>query len=242
MVILNAGETPSVSDFHWQRQFPIIDDLSTEFALLAAKIDVQVLELSINRLTGLKTCIEMKLKSKDRAGRQCLPSTAKELISAIHQYWDFLNFEFAQLVVQYLGDDSLQREIKIYEENVRLKVKATLDTCRNRGVQPEYPPNFVPMSVTIGVDPHSYSLHNILQMKDFLIHKIGLNIALFAGWTKGSLILHFYIMEEDLVTAERELKARFQDLQMFQVTRLEVFGRFHVAVPIHESEVSYSII
>ena len=242
MVILNAEATPSVSDFHWQRQFPIIDDLSTDFALLAAKIDEQVLQLNSSRLRSLKTCIEMKLKCKDQAGQRCLPSTADELISAIHQYWDFLNFEFAQLVVLYLGDDSLQQEIRNYEDNVRLKVRATLDTCRSRGVQPECPPNFVPMSVTINVDAHSYSLHRILQMKDFLIHKIRLDIALFAGWTTGSLILHFYIMEEDVITAEHELKAHFQDLQMFHVTRLEVFGRFHVDVPIHESEVSYSII
>lgn len=242
MVILNAETSPSVSGFHWQRQFPIIDDLSTEFALLAAKIDEHVLELNSNRLKTLKTCIEVKLRCKDRAGQLCLPSTADELISAIHQYWDFLNFEFAQLVVRYLGDDSLQQEIKRYEENVRLKVQATLDTCRKRGVQPECPPNLVSMSVTVNVDAHSYSLHHILQMKDFLIHQIGLDIALFAGWTKGSLILHFYIMEEDVIIAERELKAHFQDLQMFQVTRLEVFGRFHVDVPIHESEVSYSII
>ena len=169
VVILNAETSPNVSDFHWQRQFPIIDDLSTEFALLAAKIDEQVLGLNSNRLRGLKTCIEVKLKCKDRAGRQCLPSTADELISAIHQYWDFLNFEFAQLVVRYLADDSLQREIKIYEENVRLKVQATLDTCKKKGVQPECPPDFVPISVTVNVDAHSYSLHHILQMKDFLI-------------------------------------------------------------------------
>ena len=242
MVILNAETSPSVSDFHWQRQFPIIDELSTEFALLAVKIDEQVHGLDSKRLRGLKTFIEMKLKGKDGAGRRCLPNTADELISAIHQYWDFLNFEFAQLVVQYLGNDSLQQEIRAYENNVRLKVKATLDTCRERDIHPECPPNFVPLSVTLNVDPHSYSLHRILQMKDFLIHKMGLDNALFVRWINGSLILHFYIMEEDVITAERGLKVHFQDLQMFQVTRVEVFGRFHVNVPIHESEVSYSII
>lgn len=220
-------------------QYPIIDDLSTEFALLAAKIHSAVHELNRNRLRELKTCFEMKLKSKDPAGQSfILPSTADELMKAIQLYWDFLNFEFAQLVVKYLEDESLQKQMRNYEENVRLKVLATLEECRKRHIQLKCPPNCVPMSITENMDAHSYSLQRILDMKDFLVHQIGLDIALFAGWTDGSITLNFYITEEDVKTAEHWLVEHSAELQTFHVTRLEVIGRIYLDLPCRKPEVS----
>ena len=205
--------------------------------MLASRIEAKVLKLKLKRLKGLKTHVETKLKSKYPAGQGFLPSKADDLISAIRQYWDFLNFEFAQLVVTYLENEMLQKQMRDYEEKVRSKVQATLSTCKQRHIQPKSPYNCVPMSVTVNVDAHSYSLHRILQMKDFLKHKIGVDFPLFDGWTDGCIKLHFHILEEDVNTAEHGLKEHFQELKKLQVTRLEVFGRFYLDVPICKSEV-----
>ena len=220
------GVAPTVPNLQWQTQFPIIDDLSTEFAMLAAKIDTAVYKLNHNHLRELKTCIEVKLKCKDPRSQGFLPSAAEELMSALHEYWDFLNFEFAQLAVNCLKNDSLQREMRRYEKHVKAKVLTTLQECKKRDICPEPPPNCVPMCITVNVDPHSYSLHRILQMKDFLIHRIGLNFALFAGWMNGSIKIHFYIGAGDLTVAELVSQKHLEELQSLQVTKVEVFGRF----------------
>ena len=230
MVILPVGLTPSGPDFQWQIQFPIIDDLSDEFSLLVAEIDAAVHRLNINGLSALKSCIEIKLKSKDPTGQGSLPSTADELMSALLKYWDFLNFEFAQLVVKYLADERLQKLMSRYEENVQAKVVTTLQQCRERSIKPEPPPRCMLMSIAVNVDPHSYSLHRILQMKSFLMYRIGLDTALFAGWEKGSVKLLFYIAMEDVGTTEHELKEHLKELQNLQVTSVKVFDKFQLDV------------
>ena len=170
-------------------QFPIIDELSDEFALLAAKIDIAVHELNQHRLSGLKTSIAAKLKTKYLPSQGLLHCTADELTSTLHKYWDYLNFEFAQLVVDYLRDDELQKQMGIYKENVKLKVLRTIEECRQRGVQPEPPPNAV-MSISVNVEPLSYSLYHILQAKYFLMQRIGLSAALFAGFRESGMSHH----------------------------------------------------
>ena len=219
-------------------QFPIIDKLSDEFSLLAAAIDIAVHRLNQDRLSGLKSCIAAKLKAKYLPSQGPLHNTADELMSTLQNCWDYLSFEFAQLVVQYLGDEGLQRQMRIYEKNVPLKVQKTIEECKQRAVRPEPPPNYVPLCVTVNVDPHSYSLHHILKMKNFLVHEIGIDEALFKGWSEGSITLHFYINVEDVETAKNRLQTHLKELQDLQVTRVEVLGRFCLDIPHRKSEVS----
>ena len=80
--------------------YPFIDELSSEFSLVVADITQEVCSLSSTRLTGLKMCAEEKLKSKSIP--ITIPSSAEDLISTRSEYWDFLSFELAELVVNYL--------------------------------------------------------------------------------------------------------------------------------------------
>ena len=101
-----------------QVQFPIIDELADDFAILVACVNIEVHSLSASRLQELKALFEEKLKSK--GAPITIPSSADELISTISQCWDCLSFEFAQLVVRYLGKEYLQAQLKRYEENLRI--------------------------------------------------------------------------------------------------------------------------
>ena len=238
LAILCVGISPSVPDVQVLIQFPIIDKLSNEFSLLVAAIDMAVHELNQHRLSGLKSCIAAKLRAKYLTSQGLLHCTADELMSTLHKYWDYLNFEFAQLVVNHLRVDELQKQMKIYEENVPLKVRKTIEECKQRAVQPKRPPNFESMSVTVNVDPLCYSLHHILRMKNFLVHEIGIDAAIFTGWSPGSITLHFYISVGDFETAQNGLKTHLKELQDLQVTRVEVLNQFCLDVPHRKSEVS----
>lgn len=172
----------------------------------------------------------MKLKAKDPGRPVSLPGEADELMNVLcKEYMSYLNFEMAQLVVRYLKDEDLNWKMKGYEENVEGKVQTTLKECRNNNISPVRPPNCGHISITADVDSRSYSLHRILQMKEFLVDKIGLNRALFVGWSRGSVTLHFYIALEEMKMAEQIMKLPEVrvDLQSFHVTKV----RFSLDVP-----------
>ena len=127
-------------------------------------------------------------------------------MEGISRYWDFLNFEILQLVVKCLDDRELNVQLAEYEKSVRKKVTRTLTECKKRNIRPLPPNNFVMVPLTLPVDAHSYSLHKVLQMKDFLVNKMGIDFAHFAGWKNGSVILYFYILESDFEGATLRLK------------------------------------
>ena len=183
---------PSLSQT--QVQFPIIDELADDFAILIGGVKREVHSLSASRLQGLKALFEEMLKSKDAP----IPSSADELINFISQYWDYLNIECAQLVVRYLGKEDLQAQLQRYEEDLQRKAEIPLTQCREKNITPRAPPGGVHMVIAVNADPYSYLLHRILELKDLLVHQIGMGTALFAGWSPGSIILHFYAIGDAL--------------------------------------------
>ena len=201
-------------------QFPIIDELADDFAVLIAGVNIEVHSLSASCLQGLKALFEEKLKSKGTP--IAIPSSADKLMNFISQYWDYLSFEFAQLVVRYLGKEDLQEQLQRYEEKLRRKGEILLTQCREKNITPRAPPGCVSMKITVDEDPYSFSLHRILEIKDFLVHRIKMDMALFTGWLSGSIILHFYILKGDMETAFRQLYAHQLQLRAMQVVAIEV--------------------
>ena len=203
--------------------YPIIDELSSEFSLIVADITQEVCSLSSTRLTGLKMCAEEKLKSKSTP--VTFPSSAEDLMSTLSKYWGFLSFELAELVVNYLHIEELLIRFQKYKKNVRKESSRLLRYCKKKCITPKEPPRCRSMRVTIDVDPHSYSLHFILEAKNFLVHQMRMKIALFAGWCPGSIILHFYILEDDdMKTTVYQLKGHELQLRNMQVVAIEVGG------------------
>ena len=225
-----VGTSARVSNLPQQIQSPNIEELSSKFAMLADELDGAVHQLSKEHLQKLKINVSQKLNAKNPTGLVLLAETADELMNALNRYWGFLNFEFAQLVVDFLGLQTLQKQMISYEEAVDKKAELILRQCKQRVVQLEPPPKCVPMLITVNVDPHSYCLHNIRQMKYFLVNRLGLSIAIFSGWTHGVIELLFYIAEGDVpLLHELDLNLHLKHLQELQVTKVEADSFcFHV--------------
>ena len=192
--------------------------------MLIVDVEEEMRSLSPKRLQGLKALIKEKLKSKGTAST--VPSSADELISTISDYWDCLSFEFARLVVRYLGKEELQTQLKRYEETLQKKAEMLLTQCKTKNITPRVPPGCVSMKITVDIDPYSFSLHRLLKTRDFLVHRIGMDIALFTGWKSGSIFLHFCILEDDKKTAVRQLQEHKLELELelraMQVVAIEV--------------------
>ena len=203
-----------------QVQFPMIDELADEFALLIVNVKRELRSLSGSQLQDVKELVEEKLKSK--GAPITIPSSADELISTISKYWNFLSFEFAWLVVRHLGKKDLHTQLKSYEEKLQKKDKILLTHCREKNITPRAPPGCFRMKITVDEDPYSFSLHRILEFKDFLVHRMGMDIALFAGFQLGSIILHFCILEDDMETSVHQLYVHKLELRAMQVVAIEV--------------------
>ena len=205
-----------------QVQFPIIDELGDDFAILIADVNIEVHSLSSRRLQGLKALFEAKLKSKGVP--IAIPSSADELWDFISQdcLLNHLNIEFARLVVRYLGKRDLKTQLQRYEENLRKKTNRLLTHCRENNITPRAPPGCCNMKITVDENPYRFSLHRILEFKDFFVHQMGMDMALFTGWSPGSIFLHFSILEGDMEAAVRQLYAHKLQLRAMQVVAIEV--------------------
>lgn len=211
------------SHTHWQIQYPIIDELTDEFGLLVADVDSAVRSLSHVRLQGLKTCFEEKLKSKNTPPG-VLTSSAEDLIHTMSKFRDSLNFEFVRLVVRYLKDEGLQKRMEAYEAEVQRGTEKLLTECNVDKITPHAPPGCKTMTISLRVDSRSYSLYRVLEIQDFLVRRIGVSLALFAGWSKGSILLYFYILTEHMGTTVLQLNKHDLQLSNQQVEAIHVDG------------------
>ena len=201
---------------------PIIDELIHEFSQLVAKISKEVCDLPPRDRVALKMCVEETLKSKNNP--VTVPTSAEDLLSTIRQYWSFLNLGLIALVVDCLDMEELRIRFKEYKKSVRRKTYKLLRYCKKQRIEPVKPPMCRSMRMTVDVDPHSYSLQRILDAKDFLERDMKIKVPLFAGWAESSIILHFYILEDDMETAVRRLKDHETRLRGMQVVAIEVDG------------------
>lgn len=213
----------STSD-QWQIQYPIIDELADEFSALVSDIRRVVRALGRDELKELKERVEDKLKSKKM--QVTLPDSADDIINTIHVFWDHLNFEFTRSVVRYLNNKNLMKKMKSYEQIVKKMVGKCLKECKTRAIRPKPPPECVCMTVQLEVDPFSYSLHQVLNAKHFLVDKLGLSKAIFAGFKFGSIVHFFYIPKDTVRRAAARLPACQEDLHELKIVKVEVEGYF----------------
>ena len=119
-----------------------------------------------------------------------------------------------------------------YKESLCNKVTCTLKEYERKNVKPEPPPHYTTIAVEInnGGSHLSFQLHQIQQLRDLLVQKFGVNDALFAGFTKGNIVLYFFIPEEAVYLLCLKLEANYTALEEQHVTKLVVFGHFSVDI------------
>lgn len=208
-----------------QIQFPIIDELADRFSLLALGVRRVIRALDIDQLREFKEFFEEKLKPKK--GKPVTlpgPECVDELIKVISNQWNYLSFEITQAAVRYLENEDLMGKMKSYEQMVKQKVRKTLRECRKQKIKPETPPRCGRMSITLDVDSMCYSLHEILEVKAFLMDKLHFRKATFLGFQPGSIILYFFIWKDDVQIAKLQLPEYLEELREMKMVNVEVEG------------------
>ena len=192
--------------------------------MLVGNIGIAIQKLDAITLDGLKTCIEAKFNAIWMP--DSLPSDAKQLINILRNNCSFLDIQFAKLVIRFLKDEELHQQLAEYEELVPSVVEATLKECERREVIPVPPPNSEIVSFRSDVDPLSYPLYHILEMKNFLVQYLKMDEGIFAGLTISSVVLHFFIAVDDMETVKHGLKKYSKELLKLKVASVKSEGRF----------------
>ena len=230
---------PTLNNMCWP-EFPALQD---EFSRLVSKLSETVHKLEQPQFDSLLVYLRERLRPMVDG---CFPTeaspnipddpTPSELVRHLQKchYWDYLNTDLLEGIIRHVSREGIHLASLMaeYKESFRTKVTCTLQECERKNVKPEPPPNYTTIAVEIntGGNPLSFHLHQILQLQDLLVQKFGVNDALFAGFTEGSIVLYFFIPEEAVYSLCPKLEANCTALEELHVTTLVVFGHFSVDV------------
>ncbi len=231
--------SPTLNNMCWP-EFPALQD---EFSTLVSKLSETVHKLEQPQFDSLLVYLRERLRPMvagcfPTEGAPNLPKgiTASDLVPHLqdYNYWSYLNTDLVEGIIKRVSGvgSPLASLMAEYKENVRSKVTHTLEECKTKNVKPEPPPHYTTIAVEIdpGGNPLSFHLHQILRLRNLLVQKFGVNDVLFAGFTKGSIVLYFYIPEEAVYSLCPKLEATCTALEELHVTTLVVFGHFSVDV------------
>ena len=230
--------SPTLRNVFWP-EFPTLQD---EFSTIVSELLDVLNGLQPTQFDKLLVYLRERLKP---VANGCFPTgepadlpngpiTPLDLIQLLQIRWDYLNTDLLEDIIRRVtkAGSHLQSLMAKYKANVCSKVARTLKECKKKSVKPEPPPNYTIMAAEVnpGVNPLSFHLYQILQLKDLLITKFGVRSALFAGFHKGSIVLYFFIPDEAVYSLCTKLESECVALEELHVTSVVVFDHFSVDV------------
>ena len=231
--------SPTLNNMCWP-EFPALQD---EFSTLVSELSETLQTLEQPKFDSLLVYLRERLRPMvdgcfPTEGSPNLPKgiTPSELVPHLqdYNYWNYLNTDLVEGIIKRVSGvgSPLASLMAEYKENVCSKVTHTLEECKTKNVKPEPPPHYTTIAVEVNTrgNPLSFHLYQLLQVKDLLVQKFGVNDVLFAGFTEGSIVLYFFIPEEAVYSLCPKLEANCTALEELHVTTLTVFGHFSVDV------------
>ena len=170
----------------------------------------------------IKCVCEQVIRRNDHpiACKVHLPSQRSQFLDDLqHRYglWkDFLEYQLLHEVIMEFQDEGLKQQLKQYEILLREKGNVVLMQC-----QREFR-SCPDLCLELKSD-HNTALSTLRRLKTFLIEKIGLKDASFAGFREGCIELFFQISEESASTAfdplcSREFRSMLLSMGVRRVT------------------------
>ena len=231
--------SPTLTNMCW----PKVSALQDEFSTLVSELSSTLRTLEQLQFDRLLVYLRRRLRPMiagcfPTEGAPNLPKgiTASELVEHLQDchYWDYLNTNLLEGIIRHVSREGspLASLMAEYKESFCTKVTCTLKECERKNVKPEPPPHYITIAVEInnGRSHLSFHLHQILQLRDLLVQKFGVNDALFAGFTESSIVLYFFVPEEAVYLLCLKLEGNYTALEEQHVTTLVVFGHFSVNI------------
>ena len=211
-----------------------MEDLNDAFITL-----VRETETAGEKVKGLKTiCIQLLNEVARSKASTTTKRNVQEYINALQKcdgdyvhylqpYWDSLDCNLLHRLIRQLKKPELISDWEQYRTQVKEACTATLEERRRSLPQGrELPPNQISVGFQTTQPPNDVTVQKMLDLKDFLIKRMGLEEADFAGFTNSDVTLFFTVSRSRLPFLVRLCALHRRSLQEFSTTVVFVPGEF----------------
>ena len=227
-----APPDPPAVSYVAAKYYPQIDDL--DVALYAL---VQKMKDGTKNSQNLRTCCIRFLSTlgrihshdtKDALDRLASPACQnEEAIDIVQRFVDPLDCRLLYQIISALEDDHLMRAWDDYCQRSRQACRTTLEQCRKVAIRPhQSSPSGITLGMQTKISPPDLTTEKILQLKDFLVTKIGLEESVFQGFACSAVALFFTVNRARLPVLIRLLSCHQKALLDFSIVTVFVPGEF----------------
>ena len=212
--------------------YPQIDDLDVALGDLVQKIkdatknSQKLKTYCIRFLTTLSRVHSHD--TKDALDRLATPECQnEEAIDIIQRFVDPLDCRLLCQIISALDDGKLTKAWDEYCQRSKEACRTTLQQCRKVAIRSH---RLTPSGITLGmqtkISPPDITIQKILQLKEFLVTKVGLKKSAFKGFACSAVALFFTVGRECLPLLIRLLSYHQKALLDFSITTVFVPGEF----------------
>ena len=166
--------------------------------------------------------------TKDALDRLDTPECQNdEAIDIIQRFVDPLDCRLLYQIVSALKDEQLTKAWDEYCQRSKEACRTTLEQCRKLAIRPH---RLSPSGITLGmqtkISPPDITIQKIVQLKEFLVSKVGLKESVFQGFASSAVALFFTVDRKWLPLLIRLLSRHQKALVDFSITTVFVPGEF----------------
>ena len=228
--VIILSQTPPVVRSTSPKYYIEMEDLNDAFITLVREVKKVGANLDPEDLRTI--CIELLngVSSTKRNVQEDIDALQKcdgEFIRYLQPYWDSLECNLLHRLIRQLKKPELIGDWEKYRTQVKESCTATLEECRRSLPQGRDPP---PNQISVGFQtiqlPNDVTVQKMLDLKDFLIKRMGLKETDFAGFTNSAVTLFFTVSRSRLPFLVRMCALHRRSLQDFSITVVFVPGEF----------------
>ena len=150
-----------------------------------------------------------------------------EAIDVIQRFVDPLDCRLLYQIVSALDDKQLTDAWDEYCQKSKQACRITLEQCRKVAIRPhQSSPSGITLGMQTKISPPDLTIQKILQLKEFLITRVGLEESVFQGFACSAVALFFTVGREHLPVLIRLLSRHQRALLDFSITTVFVPGEF----------------
>ena len=228
--VIIPSQTPPVVRSTSPKYYIEMEDLNDAFITLVREVKKVGASLDPEDLRTI--CIQLlngvsSTKRNVQENIDALQRCDGDHIGYLQPYWDSLDCNLLHRLIRQLNKPESIRDWEKYRTQVKEACTATLKECRRTLMQGrELPPNQISVGFQTAQPPNDVTVQKMLELKDFLIKRMGLEETDFAGFTNSNVILFFTVSRSRLPFLVRMCALHRRSLQDFSITVVFVPGEF----------------
>ena len=223
---------PSAVSHVAAKYYPQIDDLDIALGDLVQKMkdstkDSQKLKTYCIRFLNTLSRIYSH-DTKDALARLATPECQNdEAIDVIQGFVDPLDCRLLYQIISALDDKQLTKAWDEYCQRSKEVCRITLEQCRRVAIRPhQSSPSGITLGMQTKISPPDLTIQKILQLKEFLIAKVGLEESVFQGFSCSAVALFFTVGRDRLPVLIRLLSLHQKAFLDFSIITVFVPGEF----------------